>query len=87
MFLLRKLTVLLLFLMIMLTGNAGGKKPLIYKIDINTEIGSTSRIYLKRGMDEANQLHADAILLHRNTYGGHVDAADSMRTAIQTKRF
>ncbi len=82
MYLLRKLTVLLLFLMIILTGNAGGKKPLIYKIDINTEIGSTSRIYLKRGMEEANQLHADAILLHMNTYGGHVDAADSMRTAI-----
>ena len=55
---------------------------LIYKIDIKKEIDRTSQIYLSRGLDEAQQLGADAILLHLNTYGGLVDAADSMRTAI-----
>ncbi len=57
-------------------------QPLVYKIDIMKEIDNTTRIYLSKGMQEANSLNADAILIHMNTYGGLVDAADSMRTAI-----
>lgn len=56
--------------------------PLVYRIDIKKEISSTTRLYLKNGMAEANSMGADAILIHMNTYGGQVDAADSMRTAI-----
>jgi membrane-bound serine protease (ClpP class) len=54
----------------------------VYKIDIKKEIDNTTRLYLRNGLDEANALGADAILIHLNTYGGLVDAADSMRTAI-----
>ncbi|MDR3251738.1 MAG: nodulation protein NfeD, partial [Tannerella sp.] len=57
-------------------------KPLIYQIDIKKEIDKTSQIYLNKGMNEALSLKADAILIHLNTYGGILDAADSMRTAI-----
>jgi len=63
------------------TGLAA-EKPLIYKIDIKKEIDRTSQIYLNKGLAEAQELNADAILLHLNTYGGLVDAADSMRTAV-----
>ncbi|MCC8142613.1 MAG: nodulation protein NfeD, partial [Tannerellaceae bacterium] len=52
------------------------------KIDIKKDIDKTSQIYLANGLAEANKLHADAVLIHMNTYGGLVDAADSMRTAI-----
>lgn len=55
---------------------------LVYKIDIKKEIDNTTRIYLHNGLSEANALGADAVLIHMNTYGGQVDAADSMRTAI-----
>lgn len=55
---------------------------LIYTIDIKKEIDRTTQIYLSRGLNEAQQLKADAILIHLNTYGGLLDAADSMRTAI-----
>ncbi|MBC8600677.1 nodulation protein NfeD [Parabacteroides acidifaciens] len=56
--------------------------PLVYKIDIKKEISNTTRLYLSNGLAEANALGADAVLIHMNTYGGQVDAADSMRTAI-----
>lgn len=58
------------------------EKNLIYKIDIKDEIDNRTRIYLSKGLAEAQSLGADAILIHMNTYGGLVDAADSMRTAI-----
>jgi membrane-bound serine protease (ClpP class) len=67
-----------------ISGNleAQQKQAVIYKITINTEINTTSRIYLSNGLREANSLGADAILLHLNTYGGTVVDADSMRSAI-----
>lgn len=58
------------------------EKSLIYKIDIKNEIDNRTRIYLSKGLSEARLLKADAVLIHMNTYGGLVDAADSMRTAI-----
>lgn len=62
--------------------SAAKELPLIYKIDIKKEIDNTTRIYLRNGLSEASLLGADAVLIHMNTYGGLVDAADSMRTAI-----
>jgi len=58
------------------------KRAIIYQINIQTEINTTSRIYLSNGLKEADKLNADAILLHLNTYGGTVVDADSMRSAI-----
>ncbi|MDR0393983.1 MAG: nodulation protein NfeD [Tannerella sp.] len=61
---------------------AAPDSPLVYKIDIKKEIDKTSQIYLYKGLTEAQALGADAILLHLNTYGGLLESADSMRTAI-----
>ena len=58
------------------------EKSLVYKIDIKKEINKTTQIYLNKGLAEAQALNADAVLIHLNTYGGLLDAADSMRTAI-----
>ena len=63
------------------TGVAS-ERNLVYKIDIKKEIDKTSQIYLSKGLAEAQALNADAVLIHLNTYGGLLDAADSMRTAI-----
>ena len=59
-----------------------GEMHLVYKIDIRKEIDHTTWIYLHNGLEKAGELKADAILLHMNTYGGLLEAADSMRTAI-----
>lgn len=53
-----------------------------YKIDIKKEIGSTTWLYLDKGMEEAEEINASCIILHLNTYGGQVVFADSMRTRI-----
>jgi membrane-bound serine protease (ClpP class) len=63
-------------------GQAFAALPIVYRIDIRKEIDKTSQIYLRKGLAEAQSLGADAVLLHINTYGGLLDAADSMRTAI-----
>ena len=57
-------------------------KPLVYQIDIQQEIDNTAWLYLKNGLAEAERLQAQAVLIHMNTYGGLLEAADSMRTAI-----
>jgi membrane-bound serine protease (ClpP class) len=54
----------------------------IYMIEIRQEINRTSQIYLGKGLRQAQLEGADAVLIHLNTYGGLLDAADSMRTAI-----
>ena len=56
--------------------------PLVFKIDIKKEIGSTTWLYTKHGMEEAQKMRAKAILIHMNTYGGQVVFADSIRTKI-----
>ena len=74
----------ILLIITLLTAATGwsAEKPLVYKIDIKKEIDRTTQIYLNKGLAEAQSLDADAVLIHLNTYGGLVDAADSIRTAI-----
>ena len=54
----------------------------VYQIDVRKDIDRTTQIYINRGLAEAHSLHADVVLLHLNTYGGLLDSADSIRTAI-----
>ncbi|MDR0506172.1 MAG: nodulation protein NfeD [Dysgonamonadaceae bacterium] len=62
--------------------NSNRKPVTVYEIHINSEINTTSRIYLDKGLEEAEAINANAVLLHLNTYGGTLVDADSMRTAI-----
>jgi membrane-bound serine protease (ClpP class) len=73
-----------LFLMCLFFFMAGvhGEQKLYYEINIDTEIGSKSWLYLKNGLKESLEKKSDAVFIHLNTYGGQVDFADSMRTAI-----
>lgn len=71
---------LLAFLTI--SATFGKDKPVVYAIDIREEINQAARLYLSNGLSEARKANADAVLLRLNTYGGLLDAADSMRTAI-----
>ncbi|HBF88949.1 MAG TPA: serine protease [Bacteroidales bacterium] len=58
------------------------EKVVVYKFDIKDQIDPrTSRITLK-AFAEAERLKCDYILIHMNTYGGMLDAADSIRTKI-----
>lgn len=58
------------------------EKKTVAVIPIDKEIGSTSWRYLQKGFQQAEQVNADVVILHINTYGGTVEHADSMRTMI-----
>lgn len=54
----------------------------IYKFDIKEEIAPPVWHHTQKAFEEANKINADLIFIHMNTYGGMLDAADSIRTAI-----
>jgi membrane-bound serine protease (ClpP class) len=58
------------------------KGKLIYKINIKEDIMPAAWRHVQRGFGEANDLNADLVLIHLNTYGGMVNMADSIRTKI-----
>ena len=54
----------------------------VYKFDIKENIAPPVWRTTKMAIDEAQEIEADIVLIHMNTYGGMVDAADSIRTKI-----
>ncbi|MBQ7213789.1 MAG: nodulation protein NfeD [Bacteroidales bacterium] len=57
-------------------------KKTIYKFDIKQEVGPALLRIVRQSMEEAQRLDADLIVVHMNTYGGQLDAADSIRTRL-----
>lgn len=55
---------------------------IILKYDIKREIGPAVWRQTMQAFDKAEEVKAQYILIHMNTYGGLVDAADSIRTKI-----
>jgi len=81
----KKLISILLITLVYYSVNAQNdsiSKTIIYKYDIKQEIGSTSWVHTQNAFEEANNLGADVIIVHMNTYGGQVVFADSIRTKI-----
>jgi membrane-bound serine protease (ClpP class) len=62
------------------------KTFLVYLFEIKENIAPPAVRRAKLAFEEADSLKADFILLHLNTYGGMVDAADSLRTRIMQSR-
>lgn len=54
----------------------------VYKFSIKEEIAPPVQRKTQRAFAEAKAVHADLILIHMNTYGGMLNAADSIRTII-----
>lgn len=58
------------------------KPSMIYVFDIKEEIAPPVWRTTQKAFERAQEMQADVILIHMNTYGGMVDAADSIRTKI-----
>ena len=54
----------------------------IYRIRLDQDIDKSSQRLVTLGLEKAAQAGADYVLLDLDTYGGAVDAADSIRSAI-----
>ncbi len=57
-------------------------KTIVYKFNIKEEIAPPVWRQTKLALEEAKEISADYVLIHMNTYGGLMDAADSIRTAL-----
>lgn len=64
------------------TDTTKKKQKIIYQFDIKEEIAPPVWHKTQKAFAEASRINADLILIHMNTYGGQVDAADSIRTKI-----
>lgn len=58
------------------------KSGIIYQFEIREEIAPPVWHRTKKALKEAKAMNASIILIHMNTYGGMVETADSIRTAI-----
>lgn len=58
------------------------KQTLVFRIELKRDIDVVAMRIIHKGMEEARVQKADYILLHMNTYGGELGAADSIRTAM-----
>ncbi|MCI5057273.1 MAG: nodulation protein NfeD, partial [Flavobacteriales bacterium] len=58
----------------------------IYRFDIKEEIAPPIWRKTKMAIEEAHEKNCDIILINMNTYGGLVDAADSIRNKILKSR-
>lgn len=78
-------SILFLIISILVSGNlfTQENQPVkVYKFDIKEEIGPPVWRTTKNAFKKAKELKSDLILIHMNTYGGLLDAADSIRTII-----
>jgi membrane-bound serine protease (ClpP class) len=57
-------------------------KVVVYVFPINKEIGPGMLRITQKGFAEARQMNADLVIIRMNTYGGLLDAADSIRTIV-----
>jgi membrane-bound serine protease (ClpP class) len=57
-------------------------KKVVYKFEIRKMIAAPIWRTTQKSFDEAEEMGADYVLIHMNTYGGQVDFADSIRTRI-----
>jgi len=67
---------------VMVTDSLGSEKFLIYTFAIKDVIAAPTWRITKEAFEEASALGADVVILHLNTYGGEVSAADSIRTKL-----
>ena len=69
-------------LLLSLMMHASDSLTVFYRIRLDQDIDPSSQRLVTLGLEKAVQAQADYILLDINTYGGAVNAADSIRSAL-----
>lgn len=78
----KRLLVLLLFVLYVTEAFCNDSLTVIYRIRLDQDIDRSSQRLVTLGLEKAEKASADYVLLDLDTYGGAVDAADSIRSAI-----
>ena len=80
-----RFTILILLITMMLPDLVWGQKDStikVFQLDIRDEISRGMARQVNKALEEAARMKADVFLINMNTYGGLLDAADSIRTAL-----
>ena len=82
----KQLKLIISLCLIVLTVNADDSLSVsgktVYVFDLKREIGPATWRTTTQSIDRAIEMNADLIIIHMNTYGGLLNAADSIRTKI-----
>lgn len=78
----RMLSIVSLLWMFSTTLSAADSTTVFYRIRLAQDIDKAAQRLVVKGLEKAAEAQADYVLLDLDTYGGAVDAADSIRTAI-----
>lgn len=76
----KRLSALMLSLIWLIAAFAG--RPTVFVLPLQDEVDTHMWLNLRRAVAQATAEDADLFVVHINTYGGAVDAADSIRTAL-----
>lgn len=78
----RRFIVFLTFFLISISAFCTDSLTVFYRIRLDQDIDQSSQRLVTLGLEKAREAEADYVLLDLNTYGGAVNAADSIRSAI-----
>ena len=78
----KRITAMILFMAIAMIAYGNDTLKVFYRIRLDRDIDKSAQRIVVEGLDRASKAQADYILLDLDTYGGAVDAADSIRSAI-----
>ena len=78
----KRLVAIIIFLSAAMLAYGSDSLKVFYRIRLDRDIDKSAQRLVVEGLDRAVKAEADYILLDLDTYGGAVDAADSIRSAI-----
>ncbi len=78
----KHLLTILSAILISVSAFGSDSTAVIYRIRLDQDIDQSAQRLVTLGLEKALEADADYVLLDINTYGGAVDAADSIRSAI-----
>lgn len=78
----KRFLTILLTVVLSVSVSAGDSLKVFYRMRLDQDIAPAARRLVTLGLEKAAEAEADYVLLDLNTYGGAVDAADSIRNAI-----
>ncbi|WP_036692426.1 NfeD family protein [Pedobacter glucosidilyticus] len=73
-----------LFISLFLSNHLVIAQPKVYQFNLKQEINPAAWRTTRIAIENAKQQKADVLLIHMNTFGGMLDYADSIRSAILT---
>ena len=78
----KRLALVICFVLIHMIMSATDSLTVIYRIRLDSDIDKSAQRLITLGLEKADKAGADLVMIDLDTYGGAVDAADSIRSAI-----